>query len=37
LVAGTKGARAGTTIGQPLIIYTKEGGYSKEVQQMFEP
>jgi tRNA1Val (adenine37-N6)-methyltransferase len=37
LVAGTKGARAGTTIGQPLIIYAKEGGYSKEVQQMFEP
>jgi tRNA1(Val) A37 N6-methylase TrmN6 len=37
LVAGTKGARAGTTVGPPLIIYAKEGGYSREVQQMFEP
>jgi tRNA1Val (adenine37-N6)-methyltransferase len=37
LVAGTKGARAGTKIGPPLIIYTECGGYSKEVKQMFEP
>jgi tRNA1Val (adenine37-N6)-methyltransferase len=37
LVAGTKGARAGTTIGPPLILYAEDGGYSKEVQQMFEP
>ena len=37
LVAGTKGARAGTTIGPPLPIYAKNGGYSKEVRQMFEP
>lgn len=36
LVAGTKGARAGTTIGPPLVIYAGEGGYSEEVQQMFE-
>jgi len=37
LVAGTKGAREGMTIGPPLIISTGEGGYSEEVQQMFEP
>ena len=37
LVGGTKGARAGTKIGPPLIIYTESGGYSKEVKQMFEP
>ena len=36
LVAGTKGARAGITIGSPLIIYNKEGRYCKEVRQMFE-
>jgi len=37
LVGGTKGARAGTTIGPPLIIYAKEGAYTKEIRQMFEP
>lgn len=37
LVAGTKGARSGTAIGPPLILYAKDGGYSKEVMQMFEP
>jgi tRNA1Val (adenine37-N6)-methyltransferase len=36
LVAGTKGARAGTTIGPPLIIYAKDGEYTQEVRQMFE-
>jgi tRNA1(Val) A37 N6-methylase TrmN6 len=37
LVSGTKGVRSGTKIGPPLIIYAKDGGYSKEVRQMFEP
>jgi tRNA1Val (adenine37-N6)-methyltransferase len=37
LVSGIKGANTGTTIGAPLIIYAKDGGYSTEVQQMFEP
>ena len=37
LVAGTKGARAGTIMGPPLIIYAKKGAYTKEVRQMFEP
>ena len=37
LVEGAKGTRAGTTIGPPLIIYAKDGGYSPEIQQMFEP
>ncbi len=37
LVEGAKGARVGTAIGPPLIIYAKDGGYSPEIQQMFEP
>jgi tRNA1Val (adenine37-N6)-methyltransferase len=37
LVGGTKGARTGVTIGPPLILFDEEGGYSKEVRQMFEP
>jgi tRNA1Val (adenine37-N6)-methyltransferase len=37
LIGGKKGAQTGMTIDPPLIIYAEEGGYSKEVQRMFEP
>ena len=37
LVDGVKGARSGTRVGPPLIIYDTNGEYSKEVQQMFIP
>jgi tRNA1Val (adenine37-N6)-methyltransferase len=37
LVDGVKGARPGTRVGPPLIIYDTNGEYSKEVQQMFIP
>jgi tRNA1Val (adenine37-N6)-methyltransferase len=35
LIEGIKGARTGTRIAPPLIVYDKEGEYSAEVQQMF--
>ena len=37
LVDGVKGARSGTRLGPPLIIYDTNGEYSKEVQEMFAP
>ena len=37
LVDGVKGARSGTRVGPPLIIYDTNGEYSKEVEQMFIP
>ena len=37
LVGGTKGARPGTRIGPPLIIYDANRQYSEEVQEMFIP
>ena len=37
LVDGVKGARPGTRLGPPLIIYDTDGEYSKEVQGMFMP
>ena len=37
LVDGIKGARPGTRLGSPLIIYDTNGEYSKEVQGMFIP
>jgi tRNA1Val (adenine37-N6)-methyltransferase len=37
LVVGIKGARPGTKIGPPLIIYDANGQYSAEVQKMFTP
>ena len=37
LVDGVKGARPGTRLGPPLIIYDANGEYSKEVQGMFTP
>jgi tRNA1Val (adenine37-N6)-methyltransferase len=37
LVDGVKGARPGTRLGPPLIIYDANGQYSKEVQGMFTP
>jgi tRNA1Val (adenine37-N6)-methyltransferase len=37
LVEGIKGARPGTRLGSPLIIYDASGQYSKEVQQMLTP
>ncbi len=37
LVVGIKGARPGTKIGPPLIIYDSNGQYSAEIQTMFNP
>jgi tRNA1Val (adenine37-N6)-methyltransferase len=37
LVEGIKGARPGTRLGPPLIIYDTNGEYSREVQEMFMP
>jgi tRNA1Val (adenine37-N6)-methyltransferase len=37
LVEGKKGSRHGITIGPPLMIYRKNGGYSNEVRAMFMP
>lgn len=37
LVVGIKGARPGTKIGPPLIIYDPNGQYSAEIQKMFIP
>lgn len=37
LVEGIKGARPGTRLGPPLIIYDTKGDYSREVQEMFMP
>jgi tRNA1Val (adenine37-N6)-methyltransferase len=37
LVEGIKGARPGTRLGPPLIIYHTNGDYSREVQEMFMP
>ena len=37
LVDGMKGARPGTRLGPPLIIYDANGQYTKEVQGMFIP
>jgi len=37
LVDGVKGARSGTRLGAPLIIYDSDGEYSKEVLAMFTP
>jgi tRNA1Val (adenine37-N6)-methyltransferase len=37
LVEGIKGARPGTRLGPPLIIYDANGDYSREVQEMFMP
>ena len=37
LVDGVKGARSGTRLGPPLIIYDANGEYSREVQEMFAP
>lgn len=37
LVEGIKGARPGTRLGPPLIIYETNGAYSREVQRMFMP
>jgi tRNA1Val (adenine37-N6)-methyltransferase len=37
LVVGIKGARPGTKIGPPLIIYDANGQYSAEIQTMFNP
>jgi len=37
LVVGIKGARPGTKIGPPLIIYNADGQYSAEIQKMFTP
>ena len=37
LVVGIKGARSGTKIGPPLIIYDADGQYSAEIQKMFGP
>jgi tRNA1Val (adenine37-N6)-methyltransferase len=37
LVVGVKGARSGTKIGPPLIIYNADGQYAAEVEKMFKP
>ena len=37
MVVGIKGARSGTKIGPPLIIYDADGQYSAEIQKMFGP
>ena len=37
LVVGVKGARPGTKIGPPLIIYNADGQYAAEVEKMFKP
>jgi tRNA1(Val) A37 N6-methylase TrmN6 len=37
LIDGLKGARPGTKVGPPLIIYKKDGTYSREVEKMFMP
>ena len=37
LVEGIKGARPGTRLGPPLIIYDSTGDYCREVQEMFMP
>ncbi len=37
LVEGVKGARPGTRLGPPLVIYDTNGEYSREIQGMFMP
>jgi len=37
LVEGAKGVNPGMKILPPLYIYTRRGGYSREVQKMFQP
>ena len=37
LVIGMKGAKPGTKIGPPLLIYNTDGQYSAEMQNMFTP
>ena len=37
LVSGAKGAQPGIRLDSPLIIYDSKGGYSQEIQEMFEP
>jgi len=37
LVEGVKQGVAGATIQAPLVLYDKDGEYSREVRQMFEP
>ncbi len=37
ILEGIKGARPGLKIGPPLVIYAKEGAYTKEVEEMFLP
>ena len=37
LVEGIKGGNPGLKIAPPLIVYDKNGDYTDEVQQMFEP
>jgi tRNA1Val (adenine37-N6)-methyltransferase len=36
-IEGKKGGRPGLTIGPPLIIYNRDGSYTNEVQEMFNP
>ena len=37
LVSGAKGAQPGIRLDPPLIVYDSKGGYSQEIQEMFEP
>ena len=37
LVEGKRGARGGTKVGPPLVIYNKDGSYTSQVQKMFQP
>ena len=37
IVEGKKGGRPGVKIGSPLIIYGKNGSYTEEVENMFNP
>lgn len=37
LLEGIKGARHGLKVGSPLIIYNKDGAYTDEVKDMFQP
>ena len=37
IVEGKKGGRPGIKIGSPLIIYSKNGSYTEEVERMFNP
>ncbi|MFC1858714.1 tRNA1(Val) (adenine(37)-N6)-methyltransferase [Thermodesulfobacteriota bacterium] len=37
LVEGRRGARRGTMVGPPLVIYDQDGSYTSPVQKMFQP